>query len=119
MDIAPEHVVARRVLLDALAALEGHLDSLILVGTQAVYHYTGDADLNVALLTTDADLAINAHDLAEAPEIGSVVRTAGFTPGPQPGPLGQCPRCGRGSHGDAASGGRHQGIDSPRSTGSI
>lgn len=85
MAIAPEYVMARRVLLDALAALEEHLDSLILVGAQAVYHHTGDADLNVPLLTTDADLAINTRNLAEAPEIGSVLRTAGFMPGPNPG----------------------------------
>ncbi len=85
MDIAPEYVVARRVLLDALAALEGHLDNRILVGAQAVYHHTGDADLNVPLLTTDADLAINTRDLADTPEIGSVLRSAGFTPGPNPG----------------------------------
>lgn len=85
MDIAPEYVVARRVLLDALAALEDHLDNLVLVGAQAVYHHTGDADLNVPLLTTDADLAINTRSLAEAPEIGHVLRTAGFTPGSNPG----------------------------------
>jgi hypothetical protein len=85
MDVAPEYVVARRVLLDALAALEDHLDNLVLVGAQAVYHHAGDAALNVPLLTTDADLAINTRDLAEAPEIGSVLRAAGFTPGPNPG----------------------------------
>ena len=85
MCIAAEYVVARRVLLDALAALECHLDSLVLVGAQAVYHHTGDADLNVPLLTTDADLAVDTRDLAEAPEIGSVLRAAGFTPVPNPG----------------------------------
>lgn len=85
MSIAPEYVVARRVLLDALTALEGHLDNLILVGAQAVYHHTGDADLTVPLLTTDADLAINTRNLGHAPEIGSVLRAAGFTPGPNPG----------------------------------
>ena len=84
-DLAPEYVAARRVLLDALAALEGHLDNLILVGAQAVYHHTTDADLNVPLMTTDADLAINAIDLADVPEIGAVLRAAGFTPGPNPG----------------------------------
>lgn len=85
MAVAPEYVVARRVLLDALTALEGHLDNLILVGAQAVYLHTGDADLNVPLLTTDADLAINTRDLAQVPEIGGVLRDAGFTPGPDPG----------------------------------
>lgn len=38
---APEYVVARKVLLDALAALAPQLDSVILVGAQAVYHHTG------------------------------------------------------------------------------
>jgi len=85
MEVAPEYVTARRVLLDALTALADHLDSLILVGAQAVYHHTGDADLNVPLLTTDADLAINTRDLGQAQEIGSVLRAAGFTPGPNPG----------------------------------
>ena len=84
-DAAPEYVAARRVLLDALTALEGHLGSLILVGAQAVYHHAGEADLNVALFTTDADLAINAASLADAPEIGAVLRAAGFVPGPNPG----------------------------------
>jgi len=72
------------MLLDALAALEGH-DNLILVGAQAVYHHAGEADLNVPLLTTDGDLAINTRDLAEVPEIGREVRQAGYTPGPNPG----------------------------------
>lgn len=83
--LAPEYVAARRVLLDALGALEHHLDNLILVGAQAVYHHAGEADLNVPLLTTDGDLAINTHDLADVPEIGAVLRAAGFTPGPNPG----------------------------------
>jgi hypothetical protein len=84
-DAAPEYVAPRRVLLDALAALQDHLDSLILVGAQAVYHHAGEADLNVALMTTDADLAINAANLADAPDIGAVLRAAGFAPGPNPG----------------------------------
>ncbi|MGH3546087.1 MAG: hypothetical protein ACRDPW_09215 [Mycobacteriales bacterium] len=84
-ELTPEYVTARRVLLDALTALEGHLDNLILVGAQAVYHHAGEADLNIPLLTTDGDLAINTYDLAGTPEIGRVLREAGFTPGPNPG----------------------------------
>ncbi len=84
-NLAPEYVAARSVLLDALVALEGHLDNLIRVGAQAVYHHTGEADLNIPLMTTDADLAINAVDLAEVPEIGAVLRTAGFTLAPTRG----------------------------------
>ncbi|MFK4788814.1 hypothetical protein [Microbacterium sp. ZW T5_56] len=83
--MAPEYVAARRVLLDALTALEPHLDSLVLVGAQAVYHHTGDADFIVPLLTTDADLAVDAALLDDAPEVGSLLRAAGFTPGPNPG----------------------------------
>lgn len=82
---APEYVAARRILLDALDALDEHRDNLVLVGAQAVYHHTGAADLNVPLMTTDADLAINADGLADVPEIGDVLRSAGFTPGPNPG----------------------------------
>ncbi len=84
-DPAPEYVAARAVLLDALDALEGHLDSLVLVGAQAVYHHAGSTDLSVPLMTTDADLALNAHDLADSPEIGGALRSAGFVPGPNPG----------------------------------
>lgn len=68
-DLAPEYVAARRVLLDALAALEGHLDNLILVGAQAVYHHAGDADLNIPLMTTDGDLALSPR--APIPATGS------------------------------------------------
>ena len=85
MGIAPEYVVARRVLLDALTALESHVTSLVLVGAQAVYLHTGDADLNVPLYTTDADLALDADLLSENPDIGKVLRTAGFVPEKNPG----------------------------------
>ena len=85
MDVAPEYVVARRVLLDALAALESHVPNLVLVGAQAVYHHTGDTDLRIPLFTTDADLAIDAHSLEDSPELGDVLRAAGFSPGTNPG----------------------------------
>lgn len=85
MDVAPEYVVARRVLLDALSALESHVPSLVLVGAQAVYHHTGDTDLRVPLFTTDADLAIDTQRLEDSPEIGDVLRAAGFSPGTNPG----------------------------------
>ena len=83
--VAPEEVAARRGLLDALEALKDHLPSLILVGAQAVYHHTGETDLNVPLMTTDADLAIDTQGMADVPEIGAVLRGAGFVPGPSPG----------------------------------
>lgn len=84
-NLAPEYIVARSVLLDALVALEDHLENLILVGAQAVYRHTDTADLNVPLMTTDADLAVDTCGLGDAPEIGAAMRAAGFIPGPNPG----------------------------------
>ncbi len=53
------YVIARRVLLDALEAFGPHRDAAILVGAQAIYLHTGDAELAVAEYTTDADLALD------------------------------------------------------------
>ena len=50
----PLYVQARRVLLDATDALADQLDAIVLVGAQAIYLRTGDADLAVAEYTTDA-----------------------------------------------------------------
>ncbi len=64
----PLYVNARRVLLDALTALEPQLDSIVLVGAQAIYVHTGAVtDLAVAEYTTDADLAVAPADLRDSP----------------------------------------------------
>ena len=81
----PLYVEARRVLLDAAEALSAHLDSIVLVGAQAIYLHTGDADLAVAEFTTDADLGINPTNLAGEPLIDQLLRSKGFTPRNQPG----------------------------------
>jgi hypothetical protein len=81
----PAYVAARRVLLDALDALRDHLDSLVLVGAQAVYLHAGDGTLNVPPMTTDADLALNTQRLAGSPEIAQTLIDAGFTPSTNPG----------------------------------
>jgi hypothetical protein len=44
----PLYVNAREVLLDALEALGAHRASLILVGAQAIYLHTGEAEIAVA-----------------------------------------------------------------------
>ncbi|MBP2340799.1 hypothetical protein JOF41_006977 [Saccharothrix coeruleofusca] len=80
-----EYVVARSVLLDALDALGPHRDAAVLVGAQAVYLHSGDADLSTAPTTTDADLALTPSRLADEPLIGEAMRAAGFVPGGQPG----------------------------------
>lgn len=74
----PAYVAARRVLLDALAALAEHLDAVVLVGAQAIYLHTGTADAAVAPLTTDADLALDPSRLADRPDIEAMMTNAGF-----------------------------------------
>ncbi|MHB1740917.1 MAG: hypothetical protein ACYCXA_15835 [Actinomycetes bacterium] len=74
----PEYVLARSVLLDALQALGPHLDAVVLVGAQAVYLHTGDADLNVVPTTTDADLALFPAKLLDEPLLEDALRAAGF-----------------------------------------
>lgn len=83
----PELVEARRALLDALVALEPHLDSLVLIGAQAIYLHTGTGTLVTPPSTTDADLALDADLLGEEPLIPSALQSAGFALGPhgQPG----------------------------------
>ena len=51
----PLYVRARTALLDALDALAPHRDAVVLVGAQALYLYTDDADFSVPAHTTDAD----------------------------------------------------------------
>lgn len=80
----PVLVSARRALLDALEALSGHLDHIVLVGAQAVYLHTDDVTLGVALFTKDADMAL-IPPLGAEPNIEEAMRDAGFSPGSQPG----------------------------------
>lgn len=74
----PAYVAARAVLLDALAALEPHLSALILVGAQAVYLRSGEAELAVAPYTTDGDIAINPLLLQKEPELARAMSEAKF-----------------------------------------
>src|SRR6266545_3127999 len=81
----PLYVKAREVLLDALEALGPLRSSLVLVGAQAIYLHTGEADLAVAPYTTDADVILDPSALADHPILGEVLRAAGFASGDQPG----------------------------------
>ncbi len=74
------YILARRVLLDALDALGAHRDAVILVGAQAVYLRTGDADLAVAPYTTDGDLVLDPAVLGLTPPLETALRQAGFSP---------------------------------------
>jgi hypothetical protein len=71
-------VLARRTLLDALQALEAQRDALVLLGAQAVYLYTGQADVPIATQTKDSDLAVIPADLHDAPTLDDAMRAAGF-----------------------------------------
>lgn len=78
MTPSPEHVAARRVLLDALTLMRDQLDALILVGAQAVYHHAPLGDPRPTY-TTDGDLAIDPDLLGERPDLGATLVAAGFT----------------------------------------
>ena len=56
--IDPRYVAARRVLLDALEALEAQKQAVIVAGAQAVYLRTSEGGRGIATHTTDGDLVI-------------------------------------------------------------
>jgi hypothetical protein len=71
-------VDARRALLDALVALRPHRDAVVLVGAQAVYLYTGDADIAIATSTKDSDIVLIPDRLAADPILDDAMASAGF-----------------------------------------
>jgi len=97
--IATEYVAARRVLLDALQALEAHRRAVIVVGAQAIYLRTGadevgvapyttgvDLAVGVSPYTTDGDLTIDPAALGDEPQLGDAMQAARFEPVPgEPG----------------------------------
>lgn len=74
----PLYVAARRVLLDALEALGPQRDAVIVVGAQAIYLRTGEADVAVAPYTTDADLALTPAALTDEPRLEELMNGADF-----------------------------------------
>jgi hypothetical protein len=72
-------VAARRVLLDALVALQSHLQALVLVGAQAVYLRSGALDLGVAVFTSDGDVGLDPELLHGDPLLEAALTEAGFT----------------------------------------
>ena len=81
----PLYVRARAALLDATDAMAEQIDALVLVGAQAIYLHTGDADLAVAEYTTDADFTIGPADLADSPLLAELLTARGFTTREHPG----------------------------------
>lgn len=81
-------VQARTALLDALEALGPHRDAVIVIGAQAVYLHTGEAQVALAEATKDSDLALDTRQLEDAPLVEELLIEAGFeldTEKPQPG----------------------------------
>lgn len=78
-------VLARRVLLDAVEALDGQRDALVLIGAQAIYIHTGAALIALPEATKDSDIAIDRRRLADEPLLEEAMTGAGFRPGRDPG----------------------------------
>lgn len=84
-ELDPLYIEARRVLLDALFALQAHGSAIVVAGAQAIYLRTGASDMSVAPYTTDGDLAIDPSLLGDDPELEPTMEGAGFTLKRQPG----------------------------------
>lgn len=78
LELSPEYVEARRVLLDALDALGPQSAAVVLAGAQAIYLRTGPDSLAIAEHTTDGDLAVDPAVLEDAPALGELMEGAGF-----------------------------------------
>lgn len=84
-ELDEQYVRARAALLDATDALAPHLDSIVLVGAQAIYLHTGAADIVVAEFTTDADFSVEPALLTDEPLLADLLEVHGFTPREHPG----------------------------------
>ena len=80
-----EYVEARRVLLDALTALQPHIGAVVLIGAQAVYLRTAERFPTYQAFTTIADLVVDPGGLADVPLLGDAMTAAGFDYTGEPG----------------------------------
>ena len=81
----PRYIIARRTLLDVLEALEVQRRAVIVVGAQAIYLHTGEADVALAPYTTDGDLVLDVDALVDNPTLSDIMERTGFHRGQQPG----------------------------------
>lgn len=75
------YVVARRVLLDALVALQDQSEAITIVGAQAIYLRSVEVELSVASYTSDADLGLDPSRLVDEPLLEQAMTDAGFVRG--------------------------------------
>lgn len=80
-----EYIEARRALLDALTALQPHVDAFVLIGAQAVYLRTAGRLPGYQPFTTDADLALDPSRLADFPLLADAMLAEGFEYSGEPG----------------------------------
>ncbi len=74
-------IKARSALLDALEALTEQHDSIVVVGAQAIYLHSGQADVAIAEATKDSDLAVDPRELPpDDPLLENAMKRAGFYP---------------------------------------
>lgn len=73
-------VQARSALLDALEALASHREAVIVIGAQAIYLQTGNAQVALAEATKDSDLALDPRLIPDEPLIEEAMIRAGFYP---------------------------------------
>lgn len=73
------YVASRRVLLDALAALEDQRHAVVLVGAQAVYLQTDSVRIELSAFTSDADLGLDPDLIKTEPHLDIALSTAGFS----------------------------------------
>lgn len=78
VDLNELTVVARRVLLDALQALQDHANAIVLVGAQAVHLRTTNVVLASSPYTSDADLSLNPKLILNEPLLNEAMQGAGF-----------------------------------------
>lgn len=83
-----ELTLARAGLLDALEALDAHLEALVIVGAQAIYLHTGSTRVALAEYTTDGDVALDPDLLSSDPLIEEAMTAARFSPDPRESAIG-------------------------------
>jgi hypothetical protein len=81
-ELDDQHIRARTALLDAADALAPHLDSIVLVGAQAIYLHTGAAALVVAEFTSDADFSVEPALLSDETRVENA-RSGSFRTRPE------------------------------------
>lgn len=83
-----EVTMARLGLLDALEALESHLNALVIIGAQAIYLHTGATQIALAEFTTDGDVAVDPDLLSSDPLVEAAMSAGGFVPDARPSAIG-------------------------------